>query len=365
MSHSSSSSHSRLLTSLLLVSGAQTYQTDYRTVSVTPVITTEPRNHRAPVTDEVTLHCTPQHLGKFVVVWKHGPDVLTAGKMMVSPDPRYSLSSGYNLKINNIRPGDAGTYSCSISTYGDPVTLTHSLEILVPPSIEADPLDGNFVVKKGKEIELSCKAGGNPPPEVHWTKEGGGLVSQGKTVMAGSGLVLSSVTREDEGLYLCTASNGVGAPASASVRLTVLYPPEIELETNRVHSGIDKEAHLTCRVQGNPEPSVSWYKDSNLLSQSESVSFRTEESRHTLILSSIHTGFDFGNYSCVAENSIGTFKKHIEVHGRPTIPIFRSKPNTHQDRSYELSWSVDSYSPLEEFRLLYRKIKPYHGVRKL
>ena len=72
---------------------------------------------------------------------------------------------------------------------------------------------------------------------------------------------------------------------------------------------------------------VSWYKDSNLLSQSESVNFRTEGSRHTLILrsaaelptgysltslpmffSSIHTGFDFGNYSCVAENSIGTFK---------------------------------------------------------
>ena len=61
---------------------------------------------------------------------------------------------------------------------------------------------------------MSCKAGGNPPPEVHWTKEGGGLVSQGQTVMAGSGLVLSSVSREDEGLYLCTASNGVGAPAS-------------------------------------------------------------------------------------------------------------------------------------------------------
>ena len=127
---SSSSSSSLLLTVLLLVTGGETYQTEYRTLSVTPVITTEPRNHRAPVTDEVTLHCNPQHLGKFVVVWKHGPDVLTAGKMMVSPDPRYSLASGFNLRINNIRPGDAGTYSCSISTYGDPVTLTHSLEIL-------------------------------------------------------------------------------------------------------------------------------------------------------------------------------------------------------------------------------------------
>ena len=78
-------------------------------------------------------------------------------------------------------------------------------------------------------------------------------------------------------------------------------PPEIELETNRVHSGINKEAHLTCRVQGNPEPEVGvtvsltimyvnnspqvfWYKDSNLLSESESVKFKTEESRHTLIL---------------------------------------------------------------------------------
>ena len=41
----------------------------------------------------------------------------------------------------------------------------------VPPTIEADPLDGNFVVKKGKHIELRCKAAGNPPPDVHWTKE--------------------------------------------------------------------------------------------------------------------------------------------------------------------------------------------------
>ena len=43
----------------------------------------------------------------------------------------------------------------------------------VPPTIEADPLDGNFVVKKGKQIELACKAAGNPAPDVHWTKEVG------------------------------------------------------------------------------------------------------------------------------------------------------------------------------------------------
>ena len=35
-------------------------------------------------------------------------------------------------------------------------------------------------------------------------------------------------------------------------------PPEIELETDRVHSGRNKEAHLTCNVQGNPVPLVSF-----------------------------------------------------------------------------------------------------------
>lgn len=52
--------------------------------------------------------------------------------------------------------------------------------------------------------------------------QGGALLSNGKTVEHAASLVLSSVAREDEGSYICTASNGVGSPASASTRLTVL-----------------------------------------------------------------------------------------------------------------------------------------------
>lgn len=40
-------------------------------------------------------------------------------------------------------------------------------------------------------------------------------------------------------------------------------PPEIELETDRVHSGENKEAHLTCIIHGNPEPTVR-FPDSKL-----------------------------------------------------------------------------------------------------
>ena len=48
------------------------------------------------------------------------------------------------------------------------------------------------------------------------------MLSSGKTVEHSQSLMLTSVSRQDEGLYICTASNGVGSPASASVKLTVL-----------------------------------------------------------------------------------------------------------------------------------------------
>ena len=59
------------------------------------------------------------------------------------------------------------------------------------------------------------------------------------------------------------------------------------------------------------------------------------------------------------------FRKHIEVHGRPTPAVFRSEPEAGGQSSYELTWTVDSYSAIIEYRLLYRQIQPYHKVRNL
>ena len=56
------------------------------------------------------------------------------------------------------------------------------------------------------------------------------------------------------------------------------------------------------------------------------------------------------------------FRKHIEVHGRPTPAVFRSSPNAGGRSTYQLLWTVDSYSPIQEYRLLYRQIQPYHKV---
>jgi len=306
------------------------------------------------------MACETQNIGSYVVLWKKDQEVLTAGDMIVKPDPRISLVD-FNLRIKDLEAGDAGQYTCYVSTNGPTISVTHNLQILVPALVRAEPSGGNYVVKKGQRVKLNCAATGNPTPQMEWSRQGGRLPSEEDTTH-GESLVIHSIAKADQGVYVCTASNGVGQPSSDRINLQVLYPPEIELETNKVHSGENKEAHLTCIVKGNPTPLVRWYKETTLLSESSSVIFSTSDAdRYTLVLRSVRSGMDFGNYSCVAENSMGTFKKHIEVHGRPTSPIFRSKSNSSQNNKFLLTWSVDSYSPIGEHRLLYRKIKPYHG----
>ena len=87
---------------------------------------------------------------------------------------------------------------------------------------------------------------------------------------------------------------------------------------------------------------------------------------------------DFGDYSCVAENPLGTVRsviycwsfyllfrltervahdrKHIEGHGRPNAVEFESAGTISGRNFHQLSWSVTSYTPVQEYRLLYSRI---------
>ncbi|XP_059482890.1 lachesin isoform X2 [Neocloeon triangulifer] len=311
------------------------------------------QTYRAVLGDTLVLPCEIQNVGNFVVLWRRGSSVLTAREIMVTRDQRFRLVEGYNLEIRNVMPQDAGDYVCQISAK-DNKDLVHTVEILVPPTIRGQPSAGSMTVRKGGSVTLECKASGNPVPTITWTKKGGTLFGGEKTV-EGFSLTLDQVDRHQAGVYQCSANNGVGPPATIDINLTILYPPEIQVERSWVHSGEGFEAQLVCIVHSDPPAVVNWHHESFSLQENDRRHMETHGIKHTLSIRQVQQS-DFGNYSCVADNSLGRAKKYMELSGRPSPVTFLSEAYSRGRDYYNLSWEVTSWPPLLEVKLVWRRV---------
>lgn len=67
----------------------------------------------------------------------------------------------------------------------------------------------------------------------------------------------------------------------------------------------------------------------------------------------------FFHFSCLASNILGKARGHLSLSGTAAAAIFDSPPIGDSPHSYNLSWSVASYSPITEFRLFFRP-QPSH-----
>ena len=75
-------------------------------------------------------------------------------------------------------------------------------------------------MKEGDNITLTCSASGKPNPVITWT-----MFGSSEVVSNTSSLYIVNVSRpgtpDNMIQYQCTASNGVGTPATATINVTV------------------------------------------------------------------------------------------------------------------------------------------------
>ena len=91
----------------------------------------------------------------------------------------------------------------------------------------ATPLDTTTIlIHEGMNRTFTCKATGYPIPNVIWHRVNGSLtdrVSVSENILTGGGgstanLVIRNASREDTGIYTCTANNSIGSD-SRSIRI--------------------------------------------------------------------------------------------------------------------------------------------------
>jgi receptor-type tyrosine-protein phosphatase F len=99
------------------------------------------------------------------------------------------------------------------------------LSLSDPPQIVEKPKDQK--VKVGSIATFYCRVTGDPPPQVHWRKNGKKLTSVHSRIniqnFAGVSMLRIEPVRHlrDDATYECMAENGVGDPVNASANLTV------------------------------------------------------------------------------------------------------------------------------------------------
>jgi hypothetical protein len=84
--------------------------------------------------------------------------------------------------------------------------------------------------------------------------------------------------------------------------------------------------------------------------------------RHSLLLHSVEPS-DFAAYTCSATNKIGTATAGLRLSGAPQPPRLAERVDYLGRGSYRLTWSTESYAPIAQYTLLYRKIPVSAWVR--
>ncbi|XP_042351107.1 obscurin-like protein 1 isoform X2 [Plectropomus leopardus] len=178
------------------------------------------------------------------------------------------------------------------------------------------------VVQSGADAVLKCQIGGDPRPAVIWERNNEKIDPQGRYRVFEDGnvynLIISAVTTEDSGQYICKAKNSIGETYAAATLKVEGEAQEMELrEENKprflikplsTRAGRGDDAVFSCKLWGNPRPEVVWEKDGRKLNEIfESTHFNVGfQDGGWFQLKIFKTRApDGGVYTCKARNEFG------------------------------------------------------------
>ncbi|XDV30096.1 hypothetical protein PO909_033087 [Leuciscus waleckii] len=178
------------------------------------------------------------------------------------------------------------------------------------------------VVQSGTDAVLKCQISGDPRPAVIWERNNEKIHPEGRYRVFEDGnvynLIITSVTMEDSGQYICKAKNCIGETYAAATLKVEGEAQEMEFrEENKprflikplsTRVGRGEDAMFSCKLWGNPRPEVMWEKDGKKLNEIfESTHFTISyQDGGWFQLKIFKTRApDGGVYTCKARNEFG------------------------------------------------------------
>ncbi|XP_015776919.1 PREDICTED: limbic system-associated membrane protein-like [Acropora digitifera] len=234
-----------------------------------------------------------------LVIWLNGTPIAGVGSSGPEPQPGFENQFAIDwianenlvkLFVFNVPLMENGTFTCEVTAdevkgYNEFQFRSHlQLYVVDPTSNIVVSTDQNVVAPA--ELTLNCSADGIPKPRITWTR-----LSDNSVVTMPLNIIRGIKTEET---YRCTADNGVGNALTKDVIVNILFSPKVKL-AKKVFVGQGNTASLTCQVEGNPKPTISW-------SPCDPPHFVCDKQYFNV--SKVQTART--NFNCTATNSLGT-----------------------------------------------------------
>ncbi|XP_056096229.1 neurotrimin isoform X2 [Rhinichthys klamathensis goyatoka] len=251
--------------------------------------------------------------GDFVThtAWLNRSSILYAGEDKWSVDPRVSLvtlnQDEFTIKIEDVDLTDEGQYICAVQTSTRPRTTSVHIIVQVPPKIVN--LSKDLVVNEGSNVTLMCLANGKPEPAIVWR-----IISPADDSLSSDNEVLEIpfISRYRAGVYECTAANDI-AVDTQTVELTVNFPPSIS-DGRDVGVTLGQRGVLLCEADAVPEADFEWYRDDRrIFNGFDGIEIENDGALSKLTFFNVSEA-DYGNYSCVAVNKLGSANTSIVLY---------------------------------------------------
>uniref|UniRef100_A0A8B9UNF0 Sialic acid binding Ig like lectin 1 n=1 Tax=Anas zonorhyncha TaxID=75864 RepID=A0A8B9UNF0_9AVES len=219
---------------------------------------------------------------------------------------RLSSGTAPQIVLPSVGAADAASYHCAVqSPAGTRSVAPSTLSVLYPPRV---PVLSSFLeLPGGRRGVLQCRVDSSPPAQLELSKDGSVVASSalpapatsprlGVTAATNSLRVsIGDVLLEDEGEYVCAASNAYGNASTAAnftagtARVWISPSPEVR-EGDAVT--------LTCAVESAAQEALSytWYKNGVRLSSGTAPQ---------IVLPSVGAA-DAASYHCAVQSPAGT-----------------------------------------------------------
>ncbi|XP_068599564.1 hemicentin-1 [Brachionichthys hirsutus] len=301
-----------------------------------------------------SLLCEVQSYPPALITW------LKDGTIFESNRNVRVLSGGRSLQFLGAKEEDGGRYACMATNEAGEAMKHYELKVYVPPHINKNDIPGEGLASKEVKIKvnhtltLECAAQAFPTAALQWYKDGQILEADEHVFISSTGHIvqIKHARVSDTGRYTCIATNIAGEDEK-DFDVNIQVPPNFNKlarsdgATPLPGFGGDNRdvilynpISLYCETNAVPPPTLTWYKDAQLLSSNDKV----------LILPGGRVlqipraqAEDAGRYTCVAVNEAG--EDSIQYDVRVLLPpIIRG---TDSDSPDEVTILVNQTTQLE------------------